>query len=301
MNKKVLSALFLIFTLLFSDCSTAQAQQPIKLWINGSYVQSDTEPVIQNSRTLVPLRVISENLGLQVEWDAKTKSVMTYKLINGRPDFKESLLLTIGDKQVPKPAEEAATTGSLYYELDAPPVIINNRTMVPIRFIAEAYKMPVDWDGANRTVIVGKGYTAPKAKPQTKTTTVVSKPLNATQIADRLAKSGLPISNIITYNKKTDVNKLLGKPGQYIDKVNFGDTRIEQFDSSDPLGGSIEIFRNHKDALKRQRYINAIGEASPILGEFNYVHKNYLLRIDLSLSQDDFNQYKNSFVEILGR
>lgn len=168
MNKKVLSALFLIFTLLFSDCSTAQAQQPIKLWINGSYVQSDTAPVIQNSRTLVPLRVISENLGLQVEWDAKTKSVMTYKLIDGRPDFKESLLLTIGDKQVPKPAEEAATTGSLYYELDAPPVIINNRTMVPIRFIAEAYKMPVDWDDANRTVIVGKGYTAPKAKPQTK-------------------------------------------------------------------------------------------------------------------------------------
>lgn len=93
---------------------------------------------------------------------------MTYKLIDGRPDFKESLLLTIGDKQVPKPAEEAAATGSLYYELEAPPVIINNRTMVPIRFIAEAYKMPVDWDGANRTVIVGKGYKAPKAKPQMK-------------------------------------------------------------------------------------------------------------------------------------
>lgn len=168
MKKRFLLPVFLTLILLFSNCSSAQAQQAIKLWINGSYVQTDVAPIIQNNRTLVPLRVISENLGLQVEWDAKTKSVMTYKLIDGRPDFKESLLLTIGDKQVPKPAEEAATTGSLYYELEAPPVIINNRTMVPIRFIAEAYKMPVDWDGANRTVIVGKGYTAPKANPQTK-------------------------------------------------------------------------------------------------------------------------------------
>lgn len=168
MKKRFLLPVFLTLILLFSNCSSAQAQQAIKLWINGSYVQTDVAPIIQNNRTLVPLRVISENLGLQVEWDAKTKSVMTYKLNDGRPDFKESLLLTIGDKQVPKPAEEAATTGSLYYELEAPPVIINNRTMVPIRFIAEAYKMPVDWDGANRTVIVGKGYTAPKAKPQTK-------------------------------------------------------------------------------------------------------------------------------------
>lgn len=168
MKKRVILPLLLTIAMLFSNHSIARAQQPIKLWINGSYVQTDTSPLIQNNRTLVPLRVISENLGLQVEWDAETKSVMTYKLIDGRPDFKESLLLTIGDKQVPKPAEEAADTGSLYYELEAPPVIINNRTMVPIRFIAEAYKMPVDWDGANRTVIVGKGYTAPKAKPQAK-------------------------------------------------------------------------------------------------------------------------------------
>lgn len=168
MKKRFILPLLLTIAMLFSNHSIARAQQPIKLWINGSYVQTDTSPLIQNNRTLVPLRVISENLGLQVEWDAETKSVMTYKLIDGRPDFKESLLLTIGDKQVPKPAEEAADTGSLYYELEAPPVIINNRTMVPIRFIAEAYKMPVDWDGANRTVIVGKGYTAPKAKPQAK-------------------------------------------------------------------------------------------------------------------------------------
>ena len=168
MKKRFILPLLLTIAMLFSNHSIARAQQPIKLWINGSYVQTDTSPLIQNNRTLVPLRVISENLGLQVEWDAETKSVMTYKLIDGRPDFKESLLLTIGDKQVPKPAEEAADTGSLYYELEAPPVIINNRTMVPIRFIAEAYKMPVYWDGANRTVIVGKGYTAPKAKPQAK-------------------------------------------------------------------------------------------------------------------------------------
>lgn len=301
MKKRVILPLLLTIAMLFSNHSIARAQQPIKLWINGSYVQTDTSPLIQNNRTLVPLRVISENLGLQVEWDAETKSVMTYKLIDGRPDFKESLLLTIGDKQVPKPAEEAADTGSLYYELEAPPVIINNRTMVPIRFIAEAYKMPVDWDGANRTVIVGKGYTAPKTKPQTKKPVASTKPLNATTVAENLAKNGFPISNIISYNKKNDVNNLMGKPGQYIGKVNFADNRIEQYDPTDPLGGSIEVFRNHRDAVKRQKYINTIGDAAPILSESNYVHKNYLLRIDRSLSRDEFNEYKNSFIEIIGR
>ena len=122
------------------------ASSDIKLWMNGKYVKTDVAPVIENQRTLVPLRVISENLGLEVEWDQEKQAVMTYKETEVGPDFSTSLLLILGDNKVAKPAEEAARTGELYYTLDVAPKAINNRTMVPIRFIAEAYGIKVDWD-----------------------------------------------------------------------------------------------------------------------------------------------------------
>lgn len=37
--------------------------------------------------------------------------------------------------------------------------------MVPLRFIAESFRVKVDWDGPNRTAVVGEGYTPPKAPP----------------------------------------------------------------------------------------------------------------------------------------
>ena len=162
MKKSFLLPLFLTLLMFFTMSTPSYAQQAIKLWVNGRYVSTDVPPVIENGRTLVPLRVISENLGIRVEWRADTRSVYTYREINGAPDFSNALLLTVGDKKVLKPANESAKTGSLYYNLEAAPSIINGRTMVPIRFIAEAYKLKVDWDAINRTVIVGNGYTAPK-------------------------------------------------------------------------------------------------------------------------------------------
>lgn len=147
--------------LLFAMAMPVQAQKPIQLWINGKYVQTDVAPVVENQRTLVPMRVISENLGIQVKWDQATQTVTTYQMTPNGPDFSNSLVLTIGDKRVAKPAEEAAKTGELYYTLEAAPKAVNNRTMVPIRFIAEAYKIKVDWDQQNQTVVIGENYKAP--------------------------------------------------------------------------------------------------------------------------------------------
>lgn len=165
--------------LLFAMAMPIQAQKPIQLWINGKYVQTDVAPVVENQRTLVPMRVISENLGIQVKWDQATQTVTTYQMTPQGPDFSNSLVLTLGDKRVAKPAEEAAKTGELYYNLDVAPKSINNRTMVPIRFIAEAYKIKVDWDQQNQTVVIGENYKAPtpqKTPDQKKKLTPAKKP-----------------------------------------------------------------------------------------------------------------------------
>ena len=171
--------------LLFAVATPVQAQKPIQLWINGKYVQSDVAPVVENQRTLVPIRIISENLGIQVEWDQATQSVMTYQMTPAGPDFSNSLLLTLGDKRVAKPAQEAAKTGELYYNLDVAPKAINNRTMVPIRFIAEAYKIKVDWDQQNQTVVIGENYKAPTPE---KTPTSKKKPSPAKKTSTNVPK-----------------------------------------------------------------------------------------------------------------
>ncbi|HHY92449.1 MAG TPA: copper amine oxidase N-terminal domain-containing protein, partial [Firmicutes bacterium] len=96
------------------------AGSPIKLVINDQVVQPDAPPVIRNNRTLVPLRVISENLGAEVGWDNKTRTVTVagpgqgIKLVIGRSD---------------------ALVNGKAVKLDTPTVILGNRTFVPLRFI----------------------------------------------------------------------------------------------------------------------------------------------------------------------
>lgn len=163
MKKRIVSLSLVILVILSLIPNISQAEEGVKLWVNGNFVETDVAPFIENGRTLVPIRVISENLGIEVKWSNEEKSVMTYQLINGVPNFDDSLLLKIGDKQVAIPPSKAAEKNALYYELDVAPQIVNNRTFVPLRFIAEAYGLSVNWDPVNRTVIVGEGYVATKA------------------------------------------------------------------------------------------------------------------------------------------
>lgn len=109
----------------------------IMVKINGKGVVFDQEPVTFDGRTLVPLRAIFEGLGLDVGWDEATKSVT---------GEKEGLLvkLKIGD-------HKAIVNGEVR-ELDVPARVINKRTTVPIRFIAESTGAKVDWDKRTKTI-----------------------------------------------------------------------------------------------------------------------------------------------------
>lgn len=52
------------------------AEKPITLWLNGTQIQTDTEPIIINGRTMVPIRVISEYLNMDVKWDGDERKVL---------------------------------------------------------------------------------------------------------------------------------------------------------------------------------------------------------------------------------
>lgn len=106
--------------------------------INGEQVNGP-EPVIQDGRTLVPLRVISEMLGAAVYWDDATKTVTLVK--DG-----DTIKMTIGDNKFYK-------NGEVHY-LDVVAQIITSLTYVPIRAIAEAFGCLVNWDAATRMVTI---------------------------------------------------------------------------------------------------------------------------------------------------
>lgn len=100
--------------------------------INGNNLTAPIAPVIKNSRTLVPLRLIAEGLGADVDWEHETKTVIiSYE--------GQTITLKIGQ---------------LYPDLDVPAEIINDYTMVPIRYIAETFKAKVDWEETTQKVTV---------------------------------------------------------------------------------------------------------------------------------------------------
>ena len=119
--------------------SSVSAKNDIKININGKDVKTDVAPIIQNERTMVPLRVVSENLGVKVSWNQDTKEV-TLKDNNLNAKFK------IGSKTYQANGKKAKT--------DVAPIVYEDRTLVPIRVIAETLGREVNWDNNTRTVII---------------------------------------------------------------------------------------------------------------------------------------------------
>ena len=100
----------------------------------------DAAPIIQNNRTLVPLRFIMETFGADVTWNGDLQIVIiTHKM--------HTIQLQIGSSL-------AWIDGSDVKTLEAPPIIQNGRTLVPLRFIMETFGATVDWEKETKTITI---------------------------------------------------------------------------------------------------------------------------------------------------
>lgn len=117
--------------------------------------------------------------------------------------------------------------------------------------------------------------------------------LTASDVLEKLKATNSNVGNYIEYTEETDTNNLLGRPNQYISKINGADTRIEQTDENSPEGFSIEVFENNEDALARQEYINQIGEQMPMMVEYNYVNDYILIRVNKDLTPTQAKEYED--------
>ena len=123
------------------DNSAAEKSKVIKLQIGSRIVNVDNEaviydaaPVIRNDRTLVPIRIVTETLGGKVDWNGVTKEVT----------------LNIDGKEI------KMTIGKTLEKYGVAPVIIDGRTFVPVRFVADELGATVAWDDATKTVTIAK-------------------------------------------------------------------------------------------------------------------------------------------------
>ncbi len=138
MKKKVACLTVFIGMLMASVC---YGSEDISITVDGEELETDTPAQIIEGRTMVPLRAIFEALGANVEWDGSSKSIKAQK-------GDVSIDMQIDNKIFKVSNEEK--------ELDVPPLIIDGRTMVPARAVAESLDCEVEWDSVNKNVIITK-------------------------------------------------------------------------------------------------------------------------------------------------
>lgn len=174
--KKLLS-IFLILTMVL--CPVTTYAGGISVYINDVRLDFDVPPQIIDGRTMVPMRKIFESLGAEVVWDQASQTATGKKdgtivnvSINSTTLFKNG---------VPK-------------ALDVPPCIIDSRTLVPVRAIAESFDCKVDWISETRIVKISTINGAGTTKM----------PLSATEISDMVSPA---VFYIEVYDKNSNILK----------------------------------------------------------------------------------------------
>lgn len=122
----------------FTDANS-NSNQEIQVLLDGKQLSLDVPPTIINGRTLVPLRVIFEAMGADIEWNNTTKTVTAQK-------DATSIMLSIGNT--------TATVNGQPILLDVAGVVVDGRTLVPARFIAESLGADVQWNSEQRSVVI---------------------------------------------------------------------------------------------------------------------------------------------------
>ena len=119
--------------------------------INGNKIEFDQNPLMVGERVLVPLRKIFEELNADVYYDVDLFGLPYITAIKGNTQLHLSsgvnnywtYSISVNEQQ-----------GFLKEIEDVVPMIINGRTLVPVRLISEALQANVDWNGDTQTVII---------------------------------------------------------------------------------------------------------------------------------------------------
>ena len=115
--------------------------------VNGTKKTIDAAPYIKDSRTLVPIRFISEAIGATVDWNDRTKEV-TIRMLDKTVVLKINYPTAyVNGKQIPIDKDNQKVV----------PIIANGRTFVPVRFVSEALGATVEWNSKTKEIRITMG------------------------------------------------------------------------------------------------------------------------------------------------
>ena len=110
-------------------------------YLNGEPQTLDAAPYLEGSTTMLPFKFIGDALGAEVRWEAASK-VVTFEQGN------DIIALQIGSR--------TALINNESVQLEVAPLLNNNRTFVPLRFVSAGLGAKVQWVGETKTIIITK-------------------------------------------------------------------------------------------------------------------------------------------------
>ena len=129
------------------------ANRSVAVVLNGNALNFDVPAQIINERTMVPYRGIAEAMGAEVLWDENLQEIVMY--LNN-----SYAIMQVNDSRMTFGQFSIDTAGNITYEttqelvMDSPPVIVDDRTLVPLRAISESLGAMVNWDSATFSVSI---------------------------------------------------------------------------------------------------------------------------------------------------
>ncbi len=152
MHKRLSAVIFIVFSLLCL-ASAAYADSDITVLLNGREIEFDSEPLVVDNITMIPVRPYAEALDYNIKWYQNTQSV---KLTNARVGV------------VLKVDYDIMTKTDLYgddeddmeqIQLPVAPMIVDGAIYAPVRNVAEAFGLEIGWDDDTGSVLLSKnGY-----------------------------------------------------------------------------------------------------------------------------------------------
>ena len=135
MKKVLLKILFAIAIITSVSISGYAANNQVKVNVDGKAVSFDVPPQIINERTMVPIRAIFESLGATVNWDDSTKTAHA-------TDGNFNVSLTLYEKYI--------VVNNKKKEMDTSAIMINDRILAPVRYVAESFGCTVLWEDSSQ-------------------------------------------------------------------------------------------------------------------------------------------------------
>ena len=130
----------------YSELEQLAVESPTYVQLNDKILGFDQPPITENDRTLVPMRFLFEQMGAEVTWDDAAQTATA--TIPTSADGGQARSVTFGIDNTTATVNGSAAT------MDVPARLINDKTMVPLRFLSENLGFNVQWDEAIRTAIV---------------------------------------------------------------------------------------------------------------------------------------------------